>query len=156
MNYVESGAPLTAKCTLKCEKGNSHGIVYFKSLNQGTKFNVYIENILPGYHGFHIHEFGDCTAKDLSSAGRTYNPDNHPHAGPYDSPRQVGDLGNIVAKLNGWAYYDRIDLAISLDGPESIVGKSVIIHRYRDDFVSQPEGNVGEGIACGIIVAVEE
>lgn len=138
------------------EDRDIRGVVTFIETEDGVRVIAEVKGLVPGKHGFHIHEFGDCSASDFSSAGRLYNPDNHPHAGPDDSPRKAGDLGNIDAKLNGWAYYDRVDLTIALDGPESIVGKSVIIHRYRDDYISQPEGNAGERIACGVIEAVEE
>ncbi len=106
-------------------------------------------------HGFHVHERGDCSARDGTSAGGHFNPDGSPHGSPLtdSAGRHVGDLGNLAPDPStGIAAYDRVDEQLSLSGPRSIVGKSVIVHAGADDLESQPTGAAGARIACGVIV----
>ncbi|MEC7839572.1 MAG: superoxide dismutase family protein [Chlamydiota bacterium] len=152
----EKPTGVTAKATLGSTEGNDvSGEVTFIELEHGVRIIAEIEGLTPGGHGFHIHEFGDCSAPDASSAGGHFNPENEIHAGPSDTPRHVGDLGNLFADKNGKAYYDRVDFEVELKGENSVVGKSVIVHEDRDDFVSQPTGNAGARVACGLIIQEE-
>lgn len=127
------------------------GLVTFIALEKGVRVIAKIEGLAMGSHGFHIYEFGDCSAADGSSAGEHYNPTNSIHAGPLDQPRHAGDLGNVIADKKGVAHYDYVDFMLALDGEHSIVGKSIVIHRDPDDYVTQPAGNSGPRIACGVI-----
>jgi Cu-Zn family superoxide dismutase len=107
----------------------------------------------PGPHGFHVHEFGDCSAPDGSSAGGHFAPLGSPH-GPPDAgqgERHIGDLGNIVANADGVVEQELADSVIRLDGENSIVGKAIIVHAGADDFTTQPSGAAGERVACGVI-----
>lgn len=145
-----------AHANLKPTKDNKvNGKVTFIQLDKGVKVIADVDGLTPGEHGFHIHEFGDCSAPDGSSAGGHYNPTNSIHAGPEDTPRHVGDLGNLEAGTDGQAHYERVDYILQLSGDQSIIGKSVIVHEDRDDFVSQPTGNAGARQACGVIVEGE-
>ena len=112
-------------------------------------------NLTRGDHGFHVHEKGDLSAPDLSSAGGHYNPTGHPHAGPKADKRHMGDLGNLSANTQGVATLDYVDPALRLDGEHSIVGKSVIVHAGRDDLKTQPSGDSGSRIAGGVIERVK-
>jgi Cu-Zn family superoxide dismutase len=132
------------------------GVVTFSEVRGGIRIVANIEGLIPGKHGFHIHEHGACNGTNEENAGGHFNPDDHPHAGPNDSPRHAGDLGNLVADLSGRAHYDRLDFVITLDGHESIVGRSVVIHKYPDDLISQPSGNTGPAVACGVIIPFQE
>ena len=127
------------------------GLVTFSEVDEGVRIVANIDNLKPGKHGFHIHEHGDCSAHDASSAGGHFNPTGKKHGGPDDPDRHVGDLGNVVADADGHAYYERVDRIISLNGPESIVGLSVVVHADEDDLKTQPTGNSGARIACGVI-----
>lgn len=131
---------------------NVKGTVEFIDLEEGVKIIANIEGLAPGKHGFHIHEFGDCSAPDALSAGGHFNPRSTLHGGPMDLPRHVGDLGNIEPDKHGKAHYQRLDYVLQLKGAESIIGKSVIVHTNKDDFISQPTGNAGPRVACGVIV----
>ena len=75
-----------------------------------------------------------------------------PHAAPYDVQRHIGDLGNIRADASGIAKFSQVDHAARLDGPNSIIGHAVIIHADPDDYKTQPAGNAGKRVACGVIV----
>lgn len=134
-------------------KGNHvTGLVQFTLVDDGVRIVADVEGLTPGKHGFHVHEFGDCSAPDAASAGGHFNPTKKKHGGPEYLERHVGDLGNIVADQNGHGKYDRVDRIIKLEGPESIIGKSIIIHALADDYTTQPSGNAGGRVACGIIM----
>lgn len=137
---------------LRPTQGNNvTGLVTFSEVDGGVKIIANIDNLTPGKHGFHVHEHGDCSAHDGSSAGAHFNPTGKRHGGPDDEDRHVGDFGNVVADENGHAYYERIDKVISLNGPQSIVGLSIVVHAGEDDLKSQPAGNSGARVACGVI-----
>ncbi len=127
------------------------GTVTFTQERDGIKIEARLRRMKPGKHGFHIHEWGDCSADDGSSAGAHFNPENQNHGAPADSVRHVGDLGNIVADDNGVGYYERIDSVLSFTGAHSIIGRSVVIHEGADDLQSQPTGNAGARLGCGVI-----
>jgi superoxide dismutase, Cu-Zn family len=127
------------------------GTVAFTKAKDGVRVAVRIEGLPAGPHGFHIHEYGDCSSPDGTSAGGHFNPDNAPHAGPTDKRRHVGDLGNIVADNSGVATLDVIDPMLAFEGKNSIIGRSVIVHADPDDFTTQPTGGAGARLACGVI-----
>jgi Cu-Zn family superoxide dismutase len=105
-------------------------------------------------HGFHIHEFGDCSAPDGASAGGHYNPEGHVHGDVTSEMHHAGDLGNIVtdAKGNGTVHMEVKNISVAgLLNP--IVGRGVIIHKNPDDLISQPTGGAGPRIGCGVIGA---
>jgi len=141
-----------AVAVLHPTQGNhATGTVYFSRTPNGIKVTADIMGLSPGKHGFHIHEFGDCTAPDGTSAGGHFNPENQPHAGPDQAKRHVGDLGNIEADNSGNAHYARSDTQLKFDGRDSIIGRGVIVHAGEDDLASQPSGNAGPRVACGVI-----
>ncbi|CDR34968.1 superoxide dismutase family protein [Criblamydia sequanensis] len=154
----ESAPPIKkAKAILLPTEGNEAvGEVYFEETGEGVLITAVITKLKTGKHGFHIHEKGDCSAKDASSAGAHFNPDNEPHAGPLDKKRHVGDLGNLEADESGVARYKRMDKVVQLNGSKSIIGRSVIVHEKEDDFVTQPTGDAGGRLACGVILPFDE
>jgi Cu-Zn family superoxide dismutase len=111
-----------------------------------------IEGLQPNSkHGFHIHEFGDLTAPDATTAGGHYNPEGNPHGIPPAHPRHAGSYGNIQADANGKAHFELTDDTISIAGLwHPIIGRAVIIHANPDDG-TQPLGNAGPRIGCGVI-----
>lgn len=128
------------------------GIVTFSAQEGGgVRIVADLTGLTPGEHGFHIHENGDCSAPDATSAGGHYNPMDMQHAGPDAVERHVGDLGNITAGEDGSAHYDRVDAHLSLDGEYSIVGRAVVVHEKVDDMSTQPTGAAGARVACGVI-----
>ena len=133
------------------EGGTVGGVVTFSKVEGGVRVIADIVDLAPGPHGIHIHEFGDCRAADGASAGGHYNPLNNPHGAPDAQKRHVGDLGNIIADANGLAALDIVDTHLALEGPHSIIGRSVVLHAKADDFKTQPHGNAGARLACGVI-----
>jgi Cu-Zn family superoxide dismutase len=129
------------------------GTISFTKVDDGVRIDGDVKGLTPGPHGFHIHEKGDCSAPDAASAGGHYNPTDMPHGDPAAALRHIGDLGNIEADASGVAKFTRVDRIIKLDGPTAIIGHAVIVHAKADDLKSQPAGNAGGRVACGIIGA---
>lgn len=146
---------MEARAQLQPTQGNQvTGTVVFRQETDGVRIIAELEGFPgAGRHGFHVHEKGDCSAPDATSAGGHYNPHGTPHGSPDDpaEQRHAGDFGNIEADEDGRARYDRLDPLIQLTGPESIIGRAVLVHADPDDLTSQPAGESGDRVACGII-----
>ena len=127
---------------------NVNGSVTFTASENGVQITGSFEGLEPGMHGFHIHEYGDCTADDGTSAGGHFSPAGNQHGAPSDMERHMGDLGNIEANENGTAMVDMVDQTVTLD---QILGRGIIIHAGEDDLESQPTGAAGSRVACGVI-----
>ncbi|MDX1582008.1 MAG: superoxide dismutase family protein [Thermoanaerobaculia bacterium] len=140
--------------TLDGKSGSdAFGIVTFTEMADGTvTIRADLSNVPPGVHGFHVHEVGDCSAPDASSAGGHFNPGDNPHGSPTDAQHHAGDLGNVTASSDGRveAEMTTTDLTVS-QGPRSVVGKAVVLHADADDLESQPSGAAGARIACGVV-----
>ena len=149
---LAAAPPTVATVTLSPASGsNVRGMVKFIQEKDGIRVEAEITGLSPGKHGFHIHEKGDCSAPDASSAGGHFNPSGMPHAGPTDHQRHVGDFGNLEADGSGKAKYSRSFPDLKLAGETSIVGKAVIVHAKPDDLKTQPSGDAGGRVACGVI-----
>lgn len=151
---MEDTAPAIAMATLEPTEGHqARGTVTFTPVDGGVRVNADVTGLAEGPHGIHVHETGDCSAPDASSAGGHFAPEGSPHGAPDDpaSERHTGDLGNLEANPEGNATYERLDSILSLEGPNSIVGKAVIVHGGADDLTSQPSGDAGPRVACGVI-----
>lgn len=124
------------------------GTIQFYKKGDATWVEVLMLDVAPGLHGLHIHENGDCSGKDGSNAGGHYNLDKHPHAGLTTEKRHMGDLGNVMADKDG-----AVNQIIRVDDIEfrDIDKRSIILHGAADDLVSQPAGDSGARIACGVI-----
>ncbi|NXA49110.1 SODC dismutase, partial [Nothocercus julius] len=165
-------ATLKAVCVLKGD-GPVHGVIHFQQQASGAapsalllsaqlrplllliKITGKINALTDGDHGFHVHEFGDNT-NGCTSAGAHFNPEGKQHGGPTDAERHVGDLGNVTAK-GGVAEVEMEDSVISLRGPHSIIGRTMVVHAKSDDLgkggdnESKLTGNAGPRLACGVI-----
>lgn len=133
------------------EGSKVRGTVSLVKSGKGVRLTANIQGLAPGLHGFHIHEFGDCSSPDANSAGGHFNPADAPHGAPNAEKRHAGDLGNIEADKTGQARLEVTDGMLKLEGPESIIGRAIIVHAQPDDFKTQPTGNAGARLACGVI-----
>jgi len=150
---AKSAALSKAISVLHPTAGNKvSGTVTFTPVADGVQVLAELTGLTPGKHGFHVHEFGDCSAADASSAGAHFNPTNQPHAGPDAAARHEGDMGNVEADASGNAKLDYVDHQISLaNDAKSAIGRSVVVHAKPDDLKTQPSGDSGARIACGVI-----
>ena len=151
---VSTNAPDSAMAVLNPTEGNSvRGSVRFIKVDDGVRVIADVTGLASGKHGFHVHENGNCSAPDGSSAGGHFSNGTTPHGAPDNDAdmRHAGDLGNVTADSEGHAHLDRVDPVLSLSGPMSIVGRAVIVHGGMDDLTSQPSGAAGPRVACGVI-----
>ncbi|XP_041019837.1 superoxide dismutase [Cu-Zn] 4A [Juglans microcarpa x Juglans regia] len=140
--------------------GNSEdvkGTIHFTQEADGsTTVTGNVSGLKPGHHGFHVHALGDTTNGCLST-GPHFNPAGKEHGAPEDENRHAGDLGNITAGADGTAKIAITDKQIPLSGPNSIIGRAVVVHADIDDLgkggheLSKSTGNAGGRVACGII-----
>jgi Cu-Zn family superoxide dismutase len=152
MPKPQAGPIQKAICCLYPTQGNNAtGTIIFTKTAEGIKVTADLQGLSKGKHGFHIHEFGDCSSSDGTSAGGHFNPEGKQHGAPMDLMRHEGDMGNIEADDAGKAHLEYVDKMLSFDGPHSILGRSVILHKDEDDLKTQPTGNAGARIACGVI-----
>jgi Cu-Zn family superoxide dismutase len=161
MAFAQSPSPAAPAAPKKASKAvavleptqgnNVEGTVWFTAVPGGVAVKASLKGLAAGSHGFHVHEFGDCTAPDGASAGGHFNPKGKPHGAPADPARHAGDLGNIQAASDGSASLEWTDPAMKLDGPDGVIGHAVIVHANPDDLKTQPTGNAGGRMACGVI-----
>lgn len=136
-------------------KSKVKGTIDFKEVEGGVEVIANVEGLKAGDHAYHVHEKGDCSAPDAASAGGHFNPNGHKHGSPDAEEHHEGDFGNLTAGKDGKATKTFVMKGITLaDGPTSIVGKGFIIHEKADDFKTQPTGNAGGRVACGVITLV--
>jgi Cu-Zn family superoxide dismutase len=142
-----------ALATLAAASGSQvSGSVGFRAIPGGVHAEVMVTGLTPGAHGFHIHEVGDCSAPDATSAKGHFNPDGKPHGSLEHGDHHAGDMPNLTADAAGKAVLavDLPGLAIA-GGSGNILNRAVVIHADPDDYRSQPAGNSGKRIACGVI-----
>jgi len=147
-----------ADAVLEAPKGSMlWGSVSFVEVDRGLLIRADVRGLPPGgVFGFHVHEKGDCSSADFTSAGGHFNPGGKPHAHPTRPERHAGDLPNLTADAEGNAVYVfETKLLTVTKGPNSVVGRAVVIHARPDDYTSQPAGNSGPRIACGLIRQVD-
>ena len=153
MNSALQRDPTAIAMLAPTEGNTASGVVEFEQDGDIMHVHLRIEGLPPNTtHGLHIHEKGDCRAPDASSAGGHFNPHHSDHGGADTEVRHAGDLGNIRADENGTVEMKLQVTGISLGtDADSIIGRAVIVHAQADDLVSQPSGNAGPRIACGLI-----
>ena len=146
-----------AVATLAATEGNAvTGELRFEAVDGGVRISGQVSGLAPdSEHGFHVHETGDCSAPDATSAGGHFNPASTDHGRVGSDPHHAGDTNNITADATGVATVDtRLEGATVGDGaPTDVVGKGVIVHADPDDYTTQPTGNAGARLACGVVSA---
>ncbi len=151
---TQDGDGPSATAKLEPRSGSKvQGTVTFTQIGDVVRITGEITGHTKGPKGFHIHEKGDCSAQDGMSTGGHFNPAKHKHGGPYDPVKHAGDLGNLVFNAEGVAKINFTvgDISVSKDKPDGIVGRAVIVHAVNDDFKTDPTGNAGGRVACGVI-----
>ena len=138
--------------------GASGSLVSGRLMLEAMAGGVHVHGDLGGLapnstHGFHVHETGDCSAADAASAGGHYNPTNSAHGRAEAPVHHAGDIDNIVADASGVAHVNAHLAGVTLGGDNAIVGRALVVHAAPDDYQTQPSGNSGARIGCGVIAA---
>ncbi len=143
----------TATVTLASTSGSTAtSTVTFTEMADGTvQAVIHLTGVPPGIHGFHLHDKGDC-GDNGNAAGGHFNPTGAPHGAPSAPSHHAGDFGNVEAGADGKVDETRSLHGITVTaGPNSVVGHAVILHANPDDLTTQPTGNAGPRIACGVV-----
>lgn len=131
------------------------GIVSFApAAGGGVQVVARIEGAKPGTHGLHVHAGGVCAPPGFESAGDHFNPTGGQHGGPDVAGRHAGDLGNIEIDASGAGNLSLTTDLLALEGDNGVIGKTVVLHEKADDLATQPSGNSGPRVACGVVEAV--
>lgn len=152
---AEVGSQPTARAQLRDAQGRDVGMVTFEQEEDGVDMEVHVTGMPPGVHGIHIHQTGTCTPPDFTSAGGHYNPTNRNHG--FESPGgpHAGDLRNITVGPNGTGHFELENERVTITaGPATLFdadGSAVVVHAGPDDYATDPSGNSGARIACGVV-----
>jgi Cu-Zn family superoxide dismutase len=147
----------TAAVQLSSTQGNTANgslTVTAASAGGGVRISGVIQGLRPhSEFGFHVHEKGDCSAPDATSAGEHFNPTSQAHGDPRGTAHHAGDIPNVRSDAQGVAEIDVDvpDLTLQSNPATDIAGKAIVLHAKPDDYHTQPSGNSGERIACGVI-----
>ncbi|HEY4371864.1 MAG TPA: superoxide dismutase family protein [Burkholderiales bacterium] len=149
---IGRNAVATALLAPKSGSATTGTVSFAPAGTNAVRVTVDITGLKPNAeHGFHVHERGDCSAPDAMSAGGHFNPTNHKHGGPMVE-HHAGDIPNLKSDAEGRMRGSFEVSGLSVEGgPTDIIGKALVVHRDRDDYKSQPAGDSGPRIACGVI-----
>jgi len=146
----------TATAGIKDEKGQSVGQAKFTAIKGGVQMSVTVANLSPGVHAIHIHDVGKCEAPGFTTAGPHFNPASKQHGMQNPAGHHAGDLPNLTVGANGKGTFKSTiqDVTLAGSGATSLFhagGTAVVIHEKEDDMKTDPAGNAGARIACGVI-----
>jgi Cu-Zn family superoxide dismutase len=147
--------PKSAHATIVNAQGQKIGSAALKSTSKGVRISVRVSDLPAGTHAFHIHAAGSCEGPDFKSAGGHFNPEGKMHGTMNPAGSHAGDLPNFTVGADGKAHFTVVAQGVILgDGPNSLFhegGTSLVIHEKADDYKTDPAGNAGARIACGVI-----
>ncbi len=152
---VAVAAGPAAKATLKDAQGKEVGTATFKPAKGGVRIAVSVAGLPPGKHGFHVHAIGKCDPPDFKSAGPHFNPAGKQHGRRNPHGAHAGDLPNLTVGKNGKGKATYTAKGATLrEGPDSLLGPdgtALVVHADPDDEKTDPAGNAGARIACGVV-----
>lgn len=153
-NATTTGNQASARIEAK-SGSNVEGEAVFRPEGGQIVLVLQVKNLPAGQHAAHLHEKGDCSAQDGSSAGGHWNPTTDEHGKWGEGAHHLGDLGNIdvAADGKGEITLTTDKWSIGTGNANDIVGKAIIVHEKQDDFTTQPTGNAGGRIGCGVVIA---
>ncbi len=144
-----------ATATMRNAAGKTIGTADFKEVNGHVMMHLEVAHLQPGSHGIHVHEKGSCVPPDFASAGGHFNPQHKAHGRENPQGSHAGDLPNLIVDAQGkgtvHANVEHVTLGTGIDSLLHPGGTAVVIHEHADDNVTDPAGNSGARIACGVI-----
>ena len=155
LTTIVQAAPQTVAVQMKNPEGKVIGTAEITSLVNGVKIRLDVKGLSPGEHALHFHETGSCQGPKFDSAGGHFTPQKTKHGFNEPGGPHIGDMANLVVGADGRAQVEVINISVSLGDSESSLlksgGTALVIHEKADDYKSQPAGNAGARIACGVI-----
>jgi superoxide dismutase, Cu-Zn family len=153
--FGQSASPQSAHAEIVDGQGQKIGTATLVQTNTGVRIDVNVSQLPSGEHGIHLHTVGKCEAPGFTSAGGHFNPDTKKHGKDNPDGPHAGDLLNLEVGPDGTAKASFVDTRVTLgDGANSLFhegGTAVVIHEKSDDYKTDPSGNSGARIACGVI-----
>lgn len=153
---VHSKRTASAEAMLEAKSGSSMaGQAMFLANDGAVTMQIEVSGATPGKHAVHLHVNGDCSSDDAESAGPHWNPTEEPHGHLGKGPAHMGDIGNIDVGSDGRGTltFTTRDWSANTGRSSDVVGRAVVVHAAEDDFRSQPAGNAGGRVACGVVTA---
>ena len=151
--------PQAARAALKDANGKEVGTATFARTKEGVTVSLQVAGLPPGTHAFHVHGVGKCDPPDFKSAGPHFNPGDRKHGKKNPQGHHAGDLPNVVVGADGKGQVSALLADVSLgEGPASLFqpgGTAVVVHADPDDEMTDPAGNAGARIACGVVTATQ-
>jgi Cu-Zn family superoxide dismutase len=145
----------SAEAALKDKDGKDVGRATLIETPEGVRVAVTGYRLPPGTHGLHIHAVGKCDPPEFTSAGAHFNPGNKKHGSQNPEGAHAGDLPNLEVAASGEGGIDIVTKAVSIrPGPNSLfgpAGTAIVVHATADDYKTDPTGNSGGRIACGVV-----
>ena len=154
MLALPSQSAAKTKVELKDAQGKAVGDVIVWDQGAGVALELKLHDLAPGEHAIHFHQVPKCEAPDFKSAGGHFNPESKKHG--FDSPdgHHAGDMKNFTVGADGKASVKLEDNDVTLkDGPRSLLtsGAAIVVHAKADDYKTDPSGNSGDRVACGVV-----
>jgi Cu-Zn family superoxide dismutase len=147
-----SAGPMAMATLAPTTGSTAQGMVHFHELADGSvEVKADLTGVPEGIHGFHVHDKGAC-GDNGNAAGGHFNPSGASHGAPDAASHHAGDFGNVTADAKGEVHTTFTTKSITVsEGPNSVSGHAVILHAKEDDLQTQPTGNAGARIACGVV-----